>query len=137
MIRIDEACLDLRDDRWYFDKWNKDGFLETDILFTGLILFGDGGSINDVAYRNEVKICQDGVIIGDYTTHPYFSKLIDFRSELKTSWGNLDFDRERDAEIYKEKPFTGIAYTDKKDKDGFPYIDQEILYEEGGPNVTL
>jgi len=139
MRRIDEACLDLRNDRWYLECWDKKTkyFIETDILFTGLILFPDGGSINDVAYKNEVKICQDGVIVGDYTTHPYFSKLIDFKSALKTSWGNLDIGREWELDTYKEKPFTGIAYLEEKNKDGFSYIDQEILYENGSPRDTL
>jgi hypothetical protein len=136
--RIDEAYLDLRNDKWYFDKSSKEnGFLETDILFSGLILFPDGGAINEVPYRNKIKICKDGVIVGDYKVHPYISKIADYENCIQTFWGNLDIGREWEADTYEEKPFTGVSYLDREDKDDLSYISEEILYIDGTPRATL
>lgn len=139
--RISEGCLDLRNNKWYLSRWSKknDDFVETDKLLTGLIICEDNeeSRINEVDYKHEVKICKDGVIIGDYNIHPYFSKLIDFKSALKISYGMIEVNEEWEPDTYYEKPFTGVVYFEKKDKDGFSYIEQEILYKDGSPSVTL
>jgi len=83
MRRIDEAFLDLRDDKWYLERWDKktEHFIETNILFTGLILFENEGAINEVPYKNKLKICKDGVLVGDYKIHPYISKIVDSKAK--------------------------------------------------------
>lgn len=123
MIRIYKYELEEIDGKFY---WN-------DELFSGII-FDRNDSFNGHIF-NSKKVCKEGVIVGDYV-NKYFSKYIDVKNCLEVHSGSLEekevyFDYEAPPSIvlYKNKPFTGIAYNPSGEEAEF--VGGEYLHIDG------